>query len=199
MISSSRATKFLYSLGFIGLTFALTSPARGQSVNRFDSGIVVSGAWLQANALPLDRDAMQSGAIDASLRWHRWSIEAGWLRIARDLSTIQGGSASLGRLLRWKSVQFIPALGIFAGQALSSRDTTGFDWVSGTTTGHTPRYSYSEGATFGGSAGLTIEVPIYRWFAARASVSELVFTGAPLAGDRTRTTLGAGLAVWVGR
>jgi hypothetical protein len=168
-------------------------------VNRFDSGIVLSGAWLQANALPLDRDAAQSGAIDASWRWHRWSIEAGYLRIARDLSTVQGGSASLGRLLRWKSVQFIPALGIFGGQAQSSRDTTGFDWVSGTTTGHTPRYSYSEGATFGGSAGLTVEVPIYRWFAARASVAEWVFSGAPLSGDRTRTTLGAGLAVWVGR
>jgi outer membrane protein TolC len=96
-------------------------------------------------------------------------------------------------------VQFIPAVGLFVGQALSSRDTTGFDWVNGTTTGHTPRYSYSEGATFGGSAGLTIEVPIYRWFAARASVAELVFSGAPLEGDRTRTTLGAGLAVWVGR
>ena len=94
-------------------------------------------------------------------------------------------------------MQFIPALGIFGGQAQSSRDTTGFDWVSGTTTGHTPRYSYSEGATFGGSAGLTVEVPIYRWFAARASVAEWVFSGAPLFGDRTRTTLGAGLAVWV--
>ena len=89
-MSSSRATVFLYSLGFIGLTLASTSPARAQSVNRFDSGIVLSGAWLQANALPLDRDAVQSGAIDASWRWHRWSIEAGWLRIARDLSTIQG-------------------------------------------------------------------------------------------------------------
>lgn len=198
-MSSSRATVFLYSLGFIGLTLASASPARAQSVNRFDSGIVLSGAWLQANALPLDRDAAQSGAIDASWRWHRWSIEAGYLRIARDLSTVQGGSASLGRLLRWKSVQFIPALGIFGGQAQSSRDTTGFDWVSGTTTGHTPRYSYSEGATFGGSAGLTVEVPIYRWFAARASVAEWVFSGAPLSGDRTRTTLGAGLAVWVGR
>jgi hypothetical protein len=198
-MSSSRATKFFYSLGFIGVTSVLASPAGAQSVNRFDSGIVLSGAWLQANALPLDRDAMQSGAIDASLRWHRWSIEAGWLRIARDLSTVQGGSASLGRLLRWRAVQFIPSVGIFAGQARSSRDTTGFDWVTGTTTGHTPRYSYSEAATFGGSVGLAIEVPIYRWFAGRASVSEAVFSGAPLAGDRTRTLLGAGLAVRVGR
>src|SRR5436305_13477764 len=142
VISSSRAARFLYSFGFIGLTLVVASPTRAQGVNRFDSGIVLSGAWLQANALPLDRDAAQSGAIDASLRWNRWSVEAGWLRIARDLSTVQGGSASLGRLLRWKSVQFIPALGLFVGQAMSSRDTTGFDWVNGATTGHTPRYSY---------------------------------------------------------
>jgi len=82
---------------------------------------------------------------------------------------------------------------------LSSRDTTGYDWVNGGTTGHTPRYSYSEGATFGGSAGLTVEVPVYRWIAARGTVSQWVFSGAPLEGDRSRTLLGAGLALRVGR
>jgi hypothetical protein len=192
--------KLGYAFGFVGLTLALASPARAQAPrNRFDSGIVLSGAWLQANALPLDRDAMHSGAIDASLRWNQWSIEGGFLRIARDLSTIQGGSVSVGRLLRWKRILFIPAVGGFLGQALSSRDTTGYDWVSGGTTGHTPRYSYSEGFAFGGSGGLTIEVPIFRWIAARGTASQWIFGGTPLAGDRSRTVLGAGLALRVGR
>jgi len=199
MHSSSVRAKLSYACGLVGLTVTLASPARAQAVHRFDSGIVLSGAWLQANALPLDRDAVHSGAIDASLRWNHWSLEAGFLRIARDLSTIEGGSAAFGRMLRWRSVQFIPAVGIFVGRALSSRDTTGYDWVNGGTTGHTPRYSYSEGATFGGSAGLTVEVPVYRWIAARGTVSQWVFSGAPLEGDRSRTLLGAGLALRVGR
>jgi hypothetical protein len=199
VISSSVRAKLGYAFGLVGLTVALASPLRAQAGHRFDSGIVLSGAWLQANALPLDRDAMHSGAIDASYRWNHWSVEAGFLRIARDLSTIEGGSAAFGRLLRWRSVQFIPAVGVFAGRALSSRDTTGFDWVGTGTSGHTPRYSYSEGATFGGSAGLTIEIPVFRWIAARATASEFVFAGTPLAGDRTRTLLGAGLALRVGR
>ena len=191
--------KLGYAFGFVGLTLALAAPVSAQGANRFDSGIVLSGAWLQANALPLDREAVHSGAIDASLRWNRWSIEAGFLRIARDLSTIEGGSVSLGRMLRWKRIQFIPAVGGFLGQALSSRDTTGYDWVGGGAKGHTPRYSYSEGFAFGGSAGLTIEVPLFRWIAARGTASEWIFGGTPLAGDRTRTLLGAGLALRVGR
>ena len=199
MISSSVRARLRYAFGLIGLTVAVASPLNAQGARLFDSGIVLSGAWLQANALPLDREAPHSGAIDASYRWNRWSVEAGFLRIARDLSTIEGGSAAFGRMFHWRAVHFIPAVGIFVGQALSSRDTTGFDWVSGSTTGHTPRYSYSEGATFGGSAGLTIEIPVYRWIAIRGTASEWVFSGSPLEGDRTRTLLGAGLALRVGR
>ena len=194
--------KLGYAFGFVGLTLALASPAQAQGPaarNRFDGGIVLSGAWLQANALPLNRQAPHSGAIDASYRWNRWSVEGGFLRIARDLSTIQGGSLSLGRMLRWKRIQFIPAVGGFLGQAQSSRDTTGYDWVSGGTTGHTPRYSYSEGFAYGGSGSLTIEVPIFRWIAARGTASQWIFGGTPLAGDRSRTLLGAGLALQVGR
>ena len=199
MISSSVRARLRYTFGLVGLTVAIASPLSAQGARRFDNGIVVSGAWLQANALPLDREAPHSAAIDASYRWNRWSIEAGFLRIARDLSTIQGGSAAFGRMFHWRAVQFIPAVGIFVGQALSSRDTTGFDWVGTGTSGHTPRYSYSEGATFGGSAGLTIEVPVYRWIAFRGTASQWVFSGAPLEGDRSRTLLGAGLAVQVRR
>ena len=197
VISSFVRERLRYTFGLIGLTVAFASPLSGQVARRFDSGIVLSGAWLQANALPLDREAPHSAAIDASYRWNRWSVEAGFLRIARDLTTIQGGSAAFGRMFRWRAVQFIPAVGVFLGQALSSRDTTGYDWVSGGTSGHTPRYSYSEGATFGGSAGLTIEVPVYRWIAVRGTASEWVFSGAPLEGDRTRTLLGVGLALQV--
>ena len=143
MTASSVRVRLRYTFGLIGLTVAVASPlgAQGapgappQGTRLFESGIVVSGAWLQANALPLDREAVHSGAIDASYRWNHWSVEAGFLRIARDLSTIEGGSAAFGRLFRWKAVQFIPAVGVLVGRALSSRDTTGFDWVSGGTSG----------------------------------------------------------------
>jgi len=197
--SSFVRARLRYAVGLIGLTVVVTTPAQAQGARRFDSGIVLSGAWLQANSLPLDREAPQSGAIDASYRWNRWSAEAGFLRIARDLSTIQGGSGAFGRMFRWKAVQFIPAVGLFLGQALSSRDTTGYDWVGSGTTGHTPRYSYSEGFAYGGSAGLTIEVPVFRWIAVRGTASQWIFGGTPLEGDRSRTLLGAGLALQVGR
>ena len=191
--------QFKPTVGVFGLAVLLASPLQAQSASQFDSGIVLSGAWLQGNALPLNREDPQSGAIDAAYRWNHWSAEAGFLRIARDLSNIQGGSATLGRVLRWKSIGFIPSVGVFGGQAKSSRDTTGYDWVSGSTSGHTPRYSYSEGAAFGAGVGLTIEVPVFWVFALRGSASEWAFGGTPLAGDRTRGLLGGGLVLRVGR
>jgi len=97
VISSFVRERLRYTFGFLGLTVAFASPLSGQVARRFESGVVVSGAWLQANALPLDREAPHSAAIDASYRWNRWSIEAGFLRIARDLTTIQGGSAAFGK------------------------------------------------------------------------------------------------------
>jgi hypothetical protein len=182
------------------------SPMRAQTSTpptpprAFDSGISLSGAWLQANALPLDRDALHSGSIAVALRHSDWSAELGWLRVARSLSTVQGVSLSLGRVLRWRSVEIIPNVGALGGRSYASADTTGFNWRSSLdATGHTPRYSYSEGATFGGGAGITVEIPLYRIVAARGMASEWYFSGSPLEGDRSRGLLGVGLSLRVGR
>jgi hypothetical protein len=183
---------------YLALSVVLALPVRAQTADRFDSGIILNGAWLQATALPLDRDAVQSGSLSVSLRKRGWSGEVGWLRIARDLSTVEGVSASVGRVLHWKSLKIIPAVGLLGGKAYASVDSTGFDWVDAQgVAGHTPRYSYSEGGTFGGSVGITLEVPIYRMLAARGMASQWFFSGSPLEGDRARTLLGVGLSVWV--
>jgi len=168
-----------------------------QRTTLFEHGIVATGDWLQANALPLDRDATQSGAAALSLRGNEWSVDGGFLRVARDLSNLQGGTLSVGRLLPWGRLLFVPTVGGFIGEAQRSVDSTGFDFVDPVTgaRGHTPRYSYSSGTSVGGGVGLTVEVPLYRILAARVVASEWFFSGDPLEGDRARTVLGAGLSI----
>ena len=184
---------------FVGL-YLPASPLKAQNTVLFERGFVATGAWLQANALPLDRDAFQSASAGLSYRFSAWTADAGWLRVARSLSTVQGGSLSLGRMLPWKRVLFIPAVGGFVGEGQRSVDSTGFDFVDPATgvIGHTPRYSYSSATSVGGGVGLTLEIPLYRMFAARGVVSQWWFSGAPLDGDRARTVLGAGLSIRLG-
>jgi hypothetical protein len=182
----------------VGLCLPATRlPAQQSSRPLFEHGVVATGDWLQANALPLDRDAFQSASAGLSFRGRGWTADAGWLRVARALSTVQGGTVSLGRMLPWKRLLFIPAVGGFVGQAQRSVDSTGFDFVDPATgaIGHTPRYSYSSATSVGGGVGLTLEIPFYRMLAARGVASQWWFSGAPLAGDRARTVLGAGLSV----
>jgi hypothetical protein len=180
----------------IGLCLS-ASRLQAQQAALFERGVVATGDWLQANALPLDRDAFQSASAGLSFRNGRWAADAGWLRVARSLSTVQGGSVSVGRLLPWKRVLFVPAVGGFVGRAQRSVDSTGFDFVDPATgvTGHTPRYSYSSAASFGGGAGLTVEIPLYRALALRGVAWQWWFSGAPLDGDRARTVLGVGFSV----
>src|SRR5678809_383748 len=170
MISTLAASFALLAtlLASVGL-YGVPSYSVAQRTALFERGVVASGDWLQANSLPLDRDAFQSAAADVSFRGRGWTIDGGWLRVARSLSTVQGGSISFGRLLPWKRLLFIPGVGGFVGRGQRSVDSTGFDFVDPATgaIGHTPRYSYSSGASVGGGAGLTLEIPLYRFVAAR--------------------------------
>lgn len=177
--------------------FVMASQLVAQRNGTFEHGIVAHGDWLQANSLPLGRDAFQSAAADLSFRTGGWAVDAGWLRVARSLSTVQGGTVSLGRLLSWNRVLFIPAVGGFVGRGQRSVDSTGFDFVDPQTgvVGHTPRYTYSSAASVGGGGGLTIEVPVYRAIAVRGMAWQWYFSGEPLDGDRSRTVLGAGLSI----
>jgi hypothetical protein len=183
---------------------ALAAPesiVQAQGTTTFDHGIVASGDWLQANALPIDRNTLHSNAAGISFRRGSWSADVGWLRVARELSTVQGGTVSFGYLLPFGRVLFIPALGALGGRAQASVDSTGFDWVDPQTgaTGHTPRYSYSSASTIGGSVGLTVELQLVGPLAVRGVASQWFFSGTPLEGDRARTVLGAGLSLRLGR
>ena len=184
----------------LALFTVATAPLHAQNRGPFDHGLVLGAAWLQANALPFDRSALPSGALSVALRRSSWTVEAGWLRVARSLSTVQGVSLSVGRLLPWGRVLFIPTVGLFGGEAQASRDSTGYNWtLPGGTAGRVPRYGFSRAATAGGGAGLTMEIPIVGELALRATAAQWMFSGAPLEGDRQRTLLGAGFSLRFGR
>jgi hypothetical protein len=194
----ARLLAAFVALAAPGTVCAQTSPMA--ATGRFESGFVAGGQWEQATALPLDREAVHSGSFDLSWRRNGWSYAAGWERIARDLSTVQGGTLSLGKLFHWGPVSAIPAVSVLAGQVYSSRDSTGYDFVDAQgVSGHVPRYSYSDGFAFGGGLGLTLEYPVYRMFGIRASATEWLFGGTPLADDRPRTVVGVGLSLRVRR
>jgi hypothetical protein len=165
----------------------------------FNSGFVASGEWQQATALPLDRETMQSNAFELAWRHSGWSFGAGWARIARDLSTVQGGTVSVGKLLQAGPVTFIPAVMGLVGQSYVSVDSTGYDFTNSTTntTGHVARFSYSDGVAFGGGVGLTLEYPVYRMIGFRASAAQWFVGGDPVANNRGRTVVGVGLSVQV--
>jgi hypothetical protein len=197
--SSRRSLTCITALTFCCTASSLVAAQRPAAATQgfFDHTIIVGGDWLQVNSLPLNRDAAQSIGGDISWRTTNWAFNGGWLRIARDLSTVQGVTLSAGRILRAGPINFIPALSALGGEAYVSFDSTGYDFVSGTTTGHEPRYSYSNGFTFGGGVGLTIEAPIYRILGLRVEGSEWVFSGHPVAEERTRSVVGVGLTLRV--
>ena len=181
----------------MALPLAAQSPAPVMPARSFDHTIILGGDWLQANALPLNRSAAQSVGGDVSWRPGNWAVSGGFMRIARDLSTVQGGTLSFGRVLRVGPVRFIPAVSLFGGEAYASIDTTGYDYSSGTATGHVPRYDYSSGFAYGGGGGLTLEVPVFSVIGIRGGASEWFFGGQPLDGDRSRTVVSVGLTLRV--
>jgi hypothetical protein len=193
--------RFLRAAALVAGLASVNAPAIAQRASTsatFDRGIVVGGEWLQATALPLDRNTLASVSFDASLRHSHWAVDAGWLRIARNLSTVQGAFASFGVPLAWGRLLALPSIGAFGGQAQRSVDSTGFDFIGPNgVVGHTPRYSFSKSGSAGAGVGLTLEVPVYRAVALRASGSEWYFSGATLDGDRARTLVGVGLSVRV--
>ena len=196
-LAARRLLQSFHTLLIASALVALAGTAKAQRPV-FDSGVVVGGDWLQANALPMHRDALHSFSLTAAWRRPAYSVEAGWLRIARTLSTVQGVTVAVGRPIHLGPALFIPALGALGGRAYASNDSTGYNFIGPDgLPGHQPRYSYSQGAAFGGSAGLTIEAPVYRWVGIRLDVAEWVFSGSPVADNRFRTTLGAGLSLKV--
>jgi len=195
--NAARASVVVASLACASPTFAQRSTSTSPT---FNHGVVLGGEWLQANALPLNRNALGSMSADVSLRRPHWAVDAGYLRIARELSTVQGGFVSAGLPLAWGRLLAIPSIGAFGGQAQRSVDSTGYDFIgTNGVVGHVPRYSFSSSGSFGGGVGLTLEVPLYRVIAIRASASEWYFSGATLEDDRSRGLIGVGLSIRVPR
>jgi hypothetical protein len=188
------------------LAILVTSAVKGRAQSTvstaqyhdFRSGLVLSGDWLQANALPLNRNAMQSGDITLSYRRPLFSIDVGALRVARDLSNVTGGFAGVGPLFAWRGIVVHPAVDVLVGRGEASADSTGFDFVTPSgATGHQAQFTYSSASTVGIGGSLTVDVPVYRMIALHLAASEWRFSGHPLSLDRTRTLLGAGLALRV--
>jgi hypothetical protein len=173
------------------------APLSTTTPGQFDAGFVASAAWLQANSLPLHRDALQSASANIGYRRNDWAFDAGWLRIARSLSTVQGGTVSAGRLFHVGPVLLIPAVEGLLGEAYRSVDSTGYDFVVGGVVGHEPRFGNSESFSAGGGVGLTVEYPVYRFVGVRAAVAQWFFSGSPLDNDRSRTLVGVGLSARV--
>jgi hypothetical protein len=195
-----RVTGVLHrAAGLVMIAAALASRLPAQASGRFDTGIVARADWLQANSLPLERQVLHSVDATISFRRRTWAVDVGYLRVARNLSTVQGGTVSLGGLLHLGPVLFIPSIGVLGGQAQESRDSTGYNFVGTSGTGRQPRYSYSSAFTVGGGATLGVEVPVFRNVGIRVQAAQWYFSGAPLEGDRQRTLLGAGLQVRFGR
>ena len=164
ILSTHRAARVLASasllVGAAATQVRAQAPDQSSGLQRFDTGVVIGGDWLQANALPFDRNAMQSASFGISLRRQSWAIDAGFLRIARSLSTVQGGYVSGGPLFHWKQVLFLPSVGVLGGKSYASLDTSGYNYVGANgVPGHVARFTYSSAAAFGGSVGLTVEAP----------------------------------------
>jgi hypothetical protein len=173
--------------------------ARAQSRSGAASGSI-RAEWLQANALPFTRDAAPSASAAFEFRRPAWSIEVGWLRVARKLSTVQGGFIGITRPIHFGNAVLLPGVAVLGGVAEASRDSTGYDFIGGTppVQGRQPRYTYSESGAAGGGATLAFEFPARSTVSLRASGAQWYFTGKPLTGDRNRTVAGVGLVVRFG-
>ena len=150
------------------------------------------------NALPLNRNTLASVSFDASLRHSHWAVDAGWLRIARDLSTVQGGFVSFGfpSGVGSPSRPSVDRRVRRSGAAFSRLHGFDFDRPQRCRRSHAALQLLESGSA-GGGVGLTLEVPVYRVVGFRASGSEWYFSGATLEGDRARTLVGVGLSIRV--
>ena len=151
--------------------------------------------WLQANEA-LSRSTLPSNALAIAYEGRIFGFTAGFLRIARNLSTIEGGTA--GAEVAYRFGRFRMALGVtgMVGVAMASRDTTGYEYVSaGGATGHTAKWDYTRASASGGGATVSLEYDFLDYLGLRVTGGTWSFSGTPLGTERTRTTIGAGLTV----
>jgi len=190
-----------FGAGFIGITaaavmaLALPPSANAQATGFVPRPLSVRADWLQAQE-PLTRNALPSSAVAIAWEGATVGYQLGFLRIARDLSTIEGGTA--GVELASRINRFRIALGAtgMVGVAMASRDTTGYDFVgAGGGVGHTPKFDYSKSGAKGVGATLSLEYEFFDHLGVRVTAGSWRFSGAPLGSATSRRTIGAGVTV----
>jgi hypothetical protein len=151
--------------------------------------------WLQASAISVERSTMPSTTIALERRSTTSSTDFGYLRAVRPMSTVQGAFATLARRMAWGPATVSAGVGIFAGQASASADTSGYHYTVGGQTGYQSRFTHSEGASFGAGLQLTVTMPLSATSEFRASAAEWGFGGDPVQGDNMRFLAGVGLSL----
>ncbi len=181
----------------LALSGALSLQAQGTTTapTYTHSPFALRADWLQGNSA-LTRSTLPSNALAIAYEGQYFGASAGFLRIARDLNSVEGGT--LGVETGFRAGRFRLSLGANAmiGVAMASMDTTGYQYVStGGTTGHTPRWDYSRTSANGFGGTVTMEYDFFKYLGLRVTGGSWSFTGAPLGNVKTRTTVGAGLTV----
>lgn len=193
--SRSFLTAFVPVVCTAAMALALPPSASAQATGFVPRPWSVRADWLQAQE-PLTRNALPSNAVAIAWEGATVGYQLGFLRIARDLSTIEGGTA--GAEVAYRFGRFRMALGVtgMVGVAMASRDTTGYDYVSaGGATGHTAKWDYTRTSASGGGATVSLEYDFLDYLGLRVTGGTWSFSGTPLGTERTRTTIGAGLTV----
>jgi hypothetical protein len=196
-LASSR--RVLAATAAVAGLFVLPRVAQPQSAGFSAPPFSVRADWLQANEA-LTRSALPSNAVAIAWEGRVIGYSAGFLRIVRDLSTIEGGTA--GFEVAFRSGRFRVALGAtgMVGVAMASRDTTGYQYVgAGGAVGHAPKFDYSRSSANGGGGTMTIEYDFLDHLGLRVTGGTWTFSGDPLGKEGTRTTIGAGLSVPFGK
>jgi hypothetical protein len=187
----SRSVTLLLALTVL----VVPGAAMAQRTGLTSLALSVRGDWLQANS-SLSRSTLPSNALSLALETDHVTYSVGFARIARNLSTIEGGTA--GAEVGARSGQFHVSFGISAlvGRAMASMDTTGYDYVNASgQPGHTPRYDYSTASAVGIGETFTLEYDIGDKVGVRLTGAQWSFSGAPLGREKTRATLGVGVIV----
>jgi hypothetical protein len=187
----SRAVALFVAL----MTLAVPPTASAQGGGLKSLALSARADWLQANEA-LSRSTLPSNALAIAYEGRIFGFTAGFLRIARNLSTIEGGT--VGAEAAYRLGRFRMALGVtgMVGVAMASRDTTGFEYVSaGGATGHTAKWDYTRASASGGGATVSLEYAFPDYLGLRVTGGTWSFSGTPLGTERTRTTIGAGVTV----
>jgi len=193
-----------FEAALVASVLLMAAPAHAQSQRAamapsFGPLAAVSAEWLQIGAGSLDRDATPSLAIAvAHDRPNGLRLEAGYLRAARRLSTVNGATGSVSMPLTYGRLTVRPGIGALVGRAVTTVDEGGYAWQSGTPdsteTGYQSHRSYLRETTVGGAVNLGAEFQVIRALAITASVRQWVFTGDAIRQNRTPMLAGLGLS-----